>query len=223
MNLYKSKDKKISGVCGGIAEHFGLNKTIVRVTAALLCVRWPYALLIYMVLTIVLPEKFEDAQYSDGARANQSYSFLILLISSIILSTIIGTVISVAVFKFALSLQLIAGFAVLSGGIYLASDGLLQKRNELGGGRATKLLFGTILIFAGCVSTLASFGTVVLTINDMIDSFCFLWPFAFVAAGVNLLLPTKKVTIFVWISVAAIIVLYALYRNIGGYIINLFR
>ena len=29
--LYKSADKKISGVCGGIAEYFGIDPAIVRI------------------------------------------------------------------------------------------------------------------------------------------------------------------------------------------------
>ena len=33
--LYKSSNKKISGVCAGIAEYFGIDPTIVRVIYAL--------------------------------------------------------------------------------------------------------------------------------------------------------------------------------------------
>ena len=36
--LYKSrKNKMIGGVCGGLAEYFNMDPTIVRIVAALLC------------------------------------------------------------------------------------------------------------------------------------------------------------------------------------------
>ena len=56
--LYRSSDNKIiAGVCGGLAEYFGWDPTIVRVLFVVLL--WPngLALFIYLLLAIVIPAK----------------------------------------------------------------------------------------------------------------------------------------------------------------------
>ena len=52
-----SHDKKLAGVCGGLAAYFGLDPTLVRVAYLLLCIfsaAFP-GLVIYIVLALVLP------------------------------------------------------------------------------------------------------------------------------------------------------------------------
>ncbi|PIC57966.1 PspC domain-containing protein [Sporosarcina sp. P12(2017)] len=49
-----SRDKIISGVCGGIAEYFGISSLAVRIIFFIL----PASLLVYLVLAYFLP--FED-------------------------------------------------------------------------------------------------------------------------------------------------------------------
>ena len=54
--LYKSNiDKKVCGVCGGIAEYFDLDSTIVRLVAVLLIFGWGSGLLAYIVAALVMP------------------------------------------------------------------------------------------------------------------------------------------------------------------------
>lgn len=56
--LYKIEDgKKICGVCGGIAEYFDLDPTIVRLLWALCCVVWGTGILAYLICALVLPKK----------------------------------------------------------------------------------------------------------------------------------------------------------------------
>jgi len=53
-----ASDKKIAGVCGGIAEYFGIDSTLVRVGYILLSVfsaGFP-AIVIYIILAFVMPE-----------------------------------------------------------------------------------------------------------------------------------------------------------------------
>ena len=66
--LYRSTDKKISGVCAGFAEFFEIDPTIVRVvyalvalfTAAIPCI------VIYAVLAFVIPVRpFPEYQYNE--------------------------------------------------------------------------------------------------------------------------------------------------------------
>lgn len=56
--LYKSStEKKICGVCGGIAKYFNIDPTVVRLGAAVLTViSVGTGLIAYVVAAIVMPE-----------------------------------------------------------------------------------------------------------------------------------------------------------------------
>ena len=57
MAFTKSKDKKIAGVCGGIAEHFGWDVLMVRIAYVILTFLTGYALAwLYLILMFVLPD-----------------------------------------------------------------------------------------------------------------------------------------------------------------------
>lgn len=55
--LYRSKtDKMISGVCGGLAQYFGVDTTLVRLVFALLVFFGVGSgVLLYIILAIVVP------------------------------------------------------------------------------------------------------------------------------------------------------------------------
>ena len=54
--LYKSvKDKKIAGVCGGIAEYLDVDSTIVRLIGIILVFSWGSGLLAYIIAAIIMP------------------------------------------------------------------------------------------------------------------------------------------------------------------------
>lgn len=56
--LYKSsKDKKIAGVCGGIAEYFNIDPTIVRLIWAVLILCFGTGILAYIVAAIIMTEE----------------------------------------------------------------------------------------------------------------------------------------------------------------------
>lgn len=66
--LYKSTDKKLDGVCAGIAEYFEIDPTIVRVIYALisLCFAGFGGIIVYAILAIVMPRRpFPDYQYNE--------------------------------------------------------------------------------------------------------------------------------------------------------------
>lgn len=55
--LYRSKtDKKVCGVCGGIAEYLDIDVTLVRLGAVAMVVFAGGGLLAYIVAAIVMPE-----------------------------------------------------------------------------------------------------------------------------------------------------------------------
>lgn len=56
--LYKSTtDKKIAGVCGGVAEYFGLDSTLVRIGYAALIIFAGTGLLLYIICALVMPDR----------------------------------------------------------------------------------------------------------------------------------------------------------------------
>lgn len=56
--LYKiEQGKMIDGVCGGIAEYFGIDPSIVRIGWVLLSFAYGSGLLAYIIAAIILPGK----------------------------------------------------------------------------------------------------------------------------------------------------------------------
>ncbi len=61
--LYKSNtDKKLDGVCAGIAEYFDVDPTIIRLVWALAVLVAGTGILAYIVAAIVLPRNPEGMQ-----------------------------------------------------------------------------------------------------------------------------------------------------------------
>ncbi len=59
--LRKSKtDKKLCGVCGGIAQYLGMDSTVVRLIAVLLAVFCGSGLLVYIIAALVMPEGIDE-------------------------------------------------------------------------------------------------------------------------------------------------------------------
>ncbi len=54
--LYRSRDRKIGGVCGGIAEYFNMDPTIVRLIWAVLALAYGTGILAYVLAWIIIPE-----------------------------------------------------------------------------------------------------------------------------------------------------------------------
>ena len=53
-----STDKMISGVCGGIAEYFGVDPTLVRIGYLIFTfVGSGSPILLYFILAVIMPEK----------------------------------------------------------------------------------------------------------------------------------------------------------------------
>ncbi|MCR4996260.1 MAG: PspC domain-containing protein [Butyrivibrio sp.] len=55
--IYKSNDRKVCGVCGGLAEFFGIDPTIVRLVYALLALTYGSGLLIYIIAAIIMDDR----------------------------------------------------------------------------------------------------------------------------------------------------------------------
>jgi len=54
--LYRSRySKKIAGVCGGLAEYFNIDPTIIRLVWAVLILAYGTGLLVYIIAALVIP------------------------------------------------------------------------------------------------------------------------------------------------------------------------
>ena len=70
--LKRSADKMLAGVCGGLAEYFDADVTLIRVIYAALtifCGGFP-GVLLYIILLLIMPpaspnDRFEDAEVVD--------------------------------------------------------------------------------------------------------------------------------------------------------------
>lgn len=58
--LYKSsKNKMVDGVCGGIAEYFGIDPTLIRLGWVIFCAMGGSGFLAYIVAAIIIPRSPE--------------------------------------------------------------------------------------------------------------------------------------------------------------------
>lgn len=56
--LYKSStDKKLDGVCAGIANYFGIDPTLIRIGWVLMSLVWFTGVIAYIVCAIVIPRE----------------------------------------------------------------------------------------------------------------------------------------------------------------------
>ena len=54
--LYRSNENKmLAGVCGGIAEYFGIDPTLIRIGWILFCAAGGSGFLAYLIAAIIIP------------------------------------------------------------------------------------------------------------------------------------------------------------------------
>ena len=64
--IYRSTtDKKLAGVCGGLAEYFGIDSTIIRLLWACCVVFAGFGIWIYVIAAFVIPENPGYTPYQD--------------------------------------------------------------------------------------------------------------------------------------------------------------
>jgi phage shock protein C len=53
------RNRQLAGVCGGLAEYFGVDPTLIRVAFVLVTIFAGTGLLLYIILALVIPEADE--------------------------------------------------------------------------------------------------------------------------------------------------------------------
>jgi len=71
--LYRSrKDSKIAGVCGGIAEYFNVDSTIIRLLAVLTIFFGGGGIIAYIIAWIIVPLEPVEEELSSHKQSNPS-------------------------------------------------------------------------------------------------------------------------------------------------------
>jgi len=55
--LYRSRERMLGGVCGGVADYFGMDKTIARLIFAALVVAYGTGAWLYLLMWIIVPNQ----------------------------------------------------------------------------------------------------------------------------------------------------------------------
>ncbi len=56
--LYRSNtNRMVCGVCGGIAEYFGIDPSLVRLAWVLFCAMGGSGILVYLIATAIIPQE----------------------------------------------------------------------------------------------------------------------------------------------------------------------
>lgn len=55
--MRSTNDKILGGVCGGIAEHYGWDPTLVRLGWIVLSLIWGVGILLYIIAWLIMPSK----------------------------------------------------------------------------------------------------------------------------------------------------------------------
>ena len=63
----------VAGVCGGIAEYFDIDPTIVRLVCILLCIGGGSGIILYILAAVLMPEDPEKAEVLPAERTAESY------------------------------------------------------------------------------------------------------------------------------------------------------
>jgi phage shock protein C len=72
MNQLKrsKKNRIIAGVCGGIAEYFGVDPTLVRLIWVLITLAWGAGLLLYIIAWLIMPEEEGETESEEKPLQN---------------------------------------------------------------------------------------------------------------------------------------------------------
>ena len=58
--LFRGRNRKIAGVCSGIAEYFGWDPTVVRLAWVIFMLAGGSGILAYIIAMVVMPERPDD-------------------------------------------------------------------------------------------------------------------------------------------------------------------
>jgi len=99
--LYRSNDRILGGVCGGIAEYFGIDPSLVRIAWVILTLAAGSGILLYLLAWLIIPSSPNATSSAPSGQASPSastspYSASYPTNSGLIVVAIIGAIILMA-------------------------------------------------------------------------------------------------------------------------------
>jgi len=84
--LRKSRrDRIVFGVCGGIAEYFGVDSTVVRLIFIVAMVFEPRFLLIYLLMALIMPEGDKSPREFDEKKSKEFLAYILVALGLLLL------------------------------------------------------------------------------------------------------------------------------------------
>lgn len=205
--LYKdNSNRKLGGVCSGLAEYLGVDVTIVRIAVAFLCLYSNVCIPIYFLMMIILPDKSEvereggDPEASGDPRHRRR--LLALLLCSLLImagSRLVGR--SSSWFSIALPLL----------GLYLLVSGISSAKSfGTPAPYVPRIVIGSLLLGIGLLILFGSGSLSFVTpFAALVSSARYLWPLLCLAMGLTLIFPARRSVLTIWIITALIIIFAA--------------
>ncbi len=220
--LHKSDtDRKLGGVCAGIAETLDIDISVVRIVAFFLCVLYPVMLIVYFLLAVFLPSKkncsnihpqeSEQPQTNAEPCANRSAFALWAFISSAFCVAL-----GCAVCKgcgLTANIDSAIVFAMLAAGLYIFFSGLCESaQNE--NSKITKISIGAVISVMCISKALDKFALTFLPFNYLALSAFYFWPLLMVALGLTVIISNKKIATAVWVTIFILLVIFSIVSRI---------
>ncbi|MCL1802106.1 MAG: PspC domain-containing protein [Eubacteriaceae bacterium] len=210
MNIYKSVDKMLGGVCSGFAEKLGIEAAAVRIGFLLMCIVWPYMVLVYFSLAIIMPEK-EDTEDKDTAVPMLSPS-RVYLATTIAACLACGVAIARYLYGIRLNTGIYASFLLMASGICFIFDALTLKALK-----SPRVFLGAISLWIGLLlSSTLFFAARELEFDPLNQIIEFMGPAIATGVFVNLVLPSRKATVAIWVILAVFVAGFA-YLRLSNY------
>lgn len=78
------KNRIIAGVCGGFAEYFGVDPTLVRLIWILITLAWGAGFLLYIIAWLIMPEE-EEGSEGEETKSSQNTEGLKVLVGGLLI------------------------------------------------------------------------------------------------------------------------------------------
>lgn len=217
--IHKSQnDKKLGGVCAGLAESFNIDISVVRIITFFLCAAYPPFIIAYLVLAATMPKDIPGEDYStddeklqaDILEDNNCYSRSGGVFFAFILLAAFGLVLYRFAFGQLLNLRKILAVYLFTIGLYILFSGITDRTSQESA-KAAKITSGLILMFSVVSRFLYTIGHVVLGLDLILSSVFYIWPLLILGVGVTLIFPNKKTALKTWVVILILLICYALY------------
>ena len=216
--IYKNvSDKKLGGVCSGLAEYMKIDTTLIRLLSTLMSIIEPVTILVYFVLALILPPKVvtpEDREKMEAERRlNRRTSRAMIIIALAFIFSGVMVFVFNAFLMVPISISDFINCSLLALGIYTITAGIIESKTDKQMS-FFKVAFGSVTLLVSTSWILKKFGVMIFSKSYFMTSFKYTWPLILVGIGLNILVLNKKLAIYIWLSIAALMFVICIFGTI---------